>query len=95
MSAFAPAGPGSDIPMRALPGPMADLAVAPDLPEIIPGRRHRSGLLGACARHPTIVAGGLLLGAMLLVAVFAGGGGPGGGGRGRGWGKGWVSGVAR
>ena len=69
MSAFA--GPGTDIPMRALPGPMADLAIAPDLPEIIATRRRRGGLLGAFGRHPTIVAGAGLLGMMLFVAVFA------------------------
>ncbi len=83
MSATFPGGPAalpptggapllSRVPLRALPGPMGELAVAPDLPEIVPERRQLRGPLGMVRRHPTIALGGLLLGLMLLVAIFAG-----------------------
>ena len=44
---------------------------APTMPEILPPVRRRRGLLGFVFRHPTIAIGGVLLIAMLFVAVFA------------------------
>jgi peptide/nickel transport system permease protein len=49
----------------------AGVAVAPDLPDLIPAVKLRRGFLGFLRRHPTIAAGGALLTAMLMMAVFA------------------------
>lgn len=47
------------------------VAVAPALPDILPPPRVRGRVAGLVLRHPTIVLGGALLLAMVLVAVFA------------------------
>jgi peptide/nickel transport system permease protein len=47
------------------------IAVAPDLPDLLPAVRLRRGLLGFLRRHPTITVGGAILLLMLLMAVFA------------------------
>jgi peptide/nickel transport system permease protein len=47
------------------------IAVAPDLPDLLPAVRLRRGLLGFLRRHPTIAVGGAILLLMLLMAVFA------------------------
>jgi len=49
----------------------AGAAVAPDLPDLLPAVKPRHGILGFLRRHPTIAAGGALLIAMLMMAVFA------------------------
>jgi len=46
-------------------------AAAPDLPAILPVPRQRGRILGFIYRHPTIVIGGLLVGAMIFIAIFA------------------------
>src|SRR5207237_6919061 len=47
------------------------IAVAPDLPDLLPAVRLRRGLIGFLRGHPTIAAGGAILLLMLLMAVFA------------------------
>jgi peptide/nickel transport system permease protein len=47
------------------------IAVAPDLPDLLPAVRLRRGLLGFLRRYPTIAVGGAMLLLMLLMAVFA------------------------
>jgi peptide/nickel transport system permease protein len=51
--------------------PPAEVAVAPELPDILPPAKPRHGLLGFARRHPAIAAGGTLVLVMLLIAVFA------------------------
>jgi peptide/nickel transport system permease protein len=51
--------------------PPADVAVAPDLPDILPPAKPRRGLLGFARRHPAIAAGGTLVLVMLLIAILA------------------------
>jgi peptide/nickel transport system permease protein len=46
-------------------------AAAPDLPAILPVPRERGRIAGFIYRHPTICVGGLLIGVMLFIAVFA------------------------
>lgn len=46
-------------------------AVAPALPDILPPVKMRRGLIGFVLRHPTISIGLLLLGIMVLIAIFA------------------------
>ncbi|MCS6892842.1 MAG: ABC transporter permease [Rhodovarius sp.] len=41
------------------------------MPDILPDRRPRRGVLGFLRRHPTILIGGTLLGIMVLIAIFA------------------------
>ncbi len=49
----------------------ADVAIAPDLPDVLPPRRKR-GRIGMFAyRHPTIFAGGVLLALFVAMAIFA------------------------
>ena len=58
---------------NALPGPVRaeGVAVAPELPDILPSPRRRGRVAGLVLRHPTIVAGAALLLAMAFVAAFA------------------------
>jgi peptide/nickel transport system permease protein len=49
----------------------ADLAIAPELPDLLPPVAVRRGIGGFIRRHPTLSIGLLLLGAMLFLAVFA------------------------
>ncbi|WP_233553092.1 ABC transporter permease [Pseudoroseomonas wenyumeiae] len=46
-------------------------AAAPQMPDILPNRRARKGVLGYLYRYPTIAIGGFLLLVMLAIAVFA------------------------
>jgi peptide/nickel transport system permease protein len=48
-----------------------DLAVAPDLPDILPVPKRRGPIWGFVRRHPAIAAGGTLVVAMMLIAIFA------------------------
>jgi peptide/nickel transport system permease protein len=47
------------------------IAAAPELPDILPSVKLRSGIAGFVWRHPAIAIGCALLLAMLLIAVFA------------------------
>jgi peptide/nickel transport system permease protein len=47
------------------------IAVAPELPDILPDVRSRRGIIGFAQRHPTIAVGGALLAAIVLMGVFA------------------------
>jgi peptide/nickel transport system permease protein len=49
----------------------AALAIAPELPDILPPVRERRGIRGFAWRHPTLSIGLVLLGLMILVAVLA------------------------
>lgn len=44
---------------------------APPLPDVLPPAKRRGRVLTAIRRHPTVVIGGLLLGAMIFIAIFA------------------------
>jgi peptide/nickel transport system permease protein len=57
-------------PVLVAPVPQ-ELAVAPQLPDILPPAKPRSGAIGLARRHPAIAAGGALVLAMLLMAVLA------------------------
>ena len=48
-----------------------EVAVAPELPDILPDVKPRRGLWGFARRHPAIAAGGALVLVMILMAVFA------------------------
>jgi peptide/nickel transport system permease protein len=48
-----------------------DHAVAPELPAILPVPKERGRIAGFIYRHPTIFVGGLLVGLMILIAIFA------------------------
>jgi peptide/nickel transport system permease protein len=48
-----------------------EVAVAPELPDILPDVKPRRGLAGFARRHPAIAAGGALVLAMILMAVLA------------------------
>jgi peptide/nickel transport system permease protein len=47
------------------------IAVARDLPDLLPAVNLGRGIIGFLRRHPTIAVGGTLLSLMLLIAVFA------------------------
>ena len=49
----------------------AALAIAPELPDILPPVRVRRGIRGFVWRHPTLSIGLVLLGLMIIVAVLA------------------------
>ena len=53
-----------------MPPPEA-VAVAPDLPDILPPVKTRRGVAGFVWRHPTIAIGLAILAVMLFIAVFA------------------------
>jgi peptide/nickel transport system permease protein len=46
-------------------------AAAPDLPAILPVSKERGRITGFIYRHPTIFIGGLLVGLMIFIAIFA------------------------
>jgi peptide/nickel transport system permease protein len=46
-------------------------AAARDLPEILPAPKDRGRIAGFIYRHPTICVGGLLIGLMIFIAIFA------------------------
>jgi peptide/nickel transport system permease protein len=46
-------------------------AAAPDLPAILPVPKERGRIAGFIYRHPTIFVGGLLVGLMIFIAIFA------------------------
>ncbi len=48
-----------------------EFAAAPDLPAILPEAKQRGRIAGFIYRHPTIVIGGVLVGLMILIAIFA------------------------
>ncbi|HEY1411290.1 MAG TPA: ABC transporter permease [Rhodopila sp.] len=48
-----------------------DYAVAPELPGILPVPKERGRITGFIYRHPTIFVGGLLVGLMIFIAIFA------------------------
>ncbi|WP_254073505.1 ABC transporter permease [Acidisphaera sp. S103] len=47
------------------------VAGAPTLPAILPVPKQRGRIMGFVYRHPTIVIGGLLVGVMIFIAIFA------------------------
>jgi peptide/nickel transport system permease protein len=47
------------------------VAIAPDMPDLLPAVKLRRGIVGFLRRHPTVAVGGALLILMLLMAVFA------------------------
>ncbi|MGE0849668.1 MAG: ABC transporter permease [Hyphomicrobiaceae bacterium] len=49
----------------------AGFAIAPELPDILPPVRERRGIRGFVWRHPTLSIGLVLLGLMLIAAIFA------------------------
>lgn len=54
------------------PAPVpADLAVAPDLPDVLKARKPLTGFIGFLRKNPSIAIGGFLLLAMIVIAVFA------------------------
>ncbi len=46
-------------------------AASPDLPAILPVPEERGRIAGFIYRHPTIFVGGLLIGLMIFIAIFA------------------------
>ena len=48
-----------------------EIAAAPELPDILPALKPRRGLLGFARQHPAIAAGGALVLAMMVMALFA------------------------
>jgi peptide/nickel transport system permease protein len=59
----------SDVPVD--PAAPPGIAVASELPDILPAVKLRGGVVGFAWRHPAIAIGSALLLAMLLIAVFA------------------------
>jgi peptide/nickel transport system permease protein len=57
-------------PVLAVPAPQ-DIAVAPELPDILPAAKPRRGVIGFLRRYPAIAIGGALVLVMLLMAVLA------------------------
>jgi peptide/nickel transport system permease protein len=53
-----------------LPVP-ADLAVAPDLPDVLAPRKPLTGFTGFLRKNPSIAIGGILLAIMFFIAIFA------------------------
>jgi peptide/nickel transport system permease protein len=54
-----------------LPPPSFSATAAPELPELLPPVKLRRGLTGFAWRHPAIAIGGVLVLAMIFIAVFA------------------------
>ena len=48
-----------------------DVAIQAPLPDVLPPRKARGQVATFIYRHPTIFAGGLLLCAMIAIAIFA------------------------
>lgn len=57
--------------MQSLPSIPPDVLAAEPLPDILPARKARKGLIGLAARYPAMAVGIVLLGLMLLVALLA------------------------
>src|SRR3954452_3383287 len=57
-------------PVLATPAPEG-IAVAPDLPDILPAPKARGRIWGFVRRHPAIAVGGALVALMLLMALLA------------------------
>jgi peptide/nickel transport system permease protein len=58
--------------IAAAPGAAAlSFAIAPDMPDLLPDVKQRSGAVGFLLRHPTVAVGGALLLVMLLMALLA------------------------
>lgn len=55
---------------QPLPVP-ADLAVAPDLPDVLAPRKKLTGFTGFLRKNPSIAIGGILLAIMFFIAIFA------------------------
>ena len=49
----------------------ASFSQAARLPDVLPPIRRRGRVRTFIRRHPTIVVGGVLLGAMIFIAIFA------------------------
>jgi len=64
-----PSARASGVPVD--PATPPGIAVASELPDILPTVKLRVGVVGFVWRHPTIAIGSALLLAMLLIAVFA------------------------
>lgn len=62
--------PASNVGMLPMARPEG-VAIAPDLPDILPPVKTRHGATGFAWRHPTIAAGMIILAIMVLIAVFA------------------------
>ena len=62
--------PASNVAMLPMARPEG-VAIAPDLPDILPPVKTRRGAMGFVWRHPTIAAGMVILAIMVLIAVFA------------------------
>jgi peptide/nickel transport system permease protein len=62
--------PASNVEMLPTVRP-EDVAIAPELPDILPPVKTRHGAMGFVWRHPTIAAGLTILAIMILIAVFA------------------------
>jgi peptide/nickel transport system permease protein len=60
---------GQDFTPRDLAG--VHYAAAPDLPSILPVPKERGRIAGFIYRHPTIFVGGVLVGLMIFIAIFA------------------------
>jgi peptide/nickel transport system permease protein len=60
---------GPDFGTRDLAG--VEHAAAPDLPAILPVPKERGRIAGFIYRHPTIFVGGVLVGLMIFIAIFA------------------------
>ena len=61
--------PGQDFPPgQAFPPGVVE---APSLPDVLPPVRRRGRVVQFIRRHPLIVSGGLLMGAMVFIALFA------------------------
>ncbi|WP_428493061.1 ABC transporter permease [Rhodopila sp.] len=61
----------ADAPYEARDIAERDHAAAPDLPAILPVPKQRGRITGFIYRNPTIFVGGLLLGVMIFIAIFA------------------------
>ena len=48
-----------------------DIAVAPELPDLLPEVKPRRGIVGFALRHPTIAIGGVLLILIALMGLLA------------------------
>ena len=62
--------PASNVEMLPVVRPEG-VAVAGELPDILPPVKTRRGMMGFVWRHPTIAAGMVILAIMILIAVFA------------------------
>lgn len=49
----------------------ADLAIAPELPDVLAPRKPLTGFIGFLRKNPSIAIGGILLAIMFFIAIFA------------------------